>query len=116
MELGWRPIEITPVFSLGQDWIITLEPEGTYESPVYPTGTTVTARIYADSKLTTLKAPPMQEWPGEIDGDLVHFHTEADVGPDTVDAKRYMRIMIVYPGEPLINPFCWAHGKVERDD
>lgn len=115
MELGWRPLDITPIFSLGQDWIVTLEPTPGSVTPVYPSGTHVYARIYADTKRETLLAPPLTEWEGQIVGDNVVFHVEA-TQVDLILPKQYMRIMIVYPGIPVSDPFCWAHGKVERDD
>ena len=115
MELGWRPLEITPIFSLGQDWIVTLEPTPDSVTPVYPSGTHVYARIYADAKRETLLAAPLREWEGQVVGDNVVFHVEA-AETDTVLGKQYMRIMIIYPGTPVQDPFCWAHGKVERDD
>ena len=114
VEMGWRPLRIAPVFSAGQDWIVTLEPKDNSPSP-YPEGTIVTAKLYQDDKLATILAPPLKEWPGEIVGNQVRFHVEAaDV--DTVKAKTYMRVMIDFPGTPQRDPFCWAKGKVVRDD
>lgn len=116
IRLGWEPIPITPIFVYGQDWIVNFEPvEGT-ELPAFPTGTTVTARIYADSKLETLAAAPLKSWPGVIVDDIVTFHVEAADGPNTVAKGTYMRIAIVYPGTPVLDPFVWAKGKVTRDD
>lgn len=117
MDLGWRPLEITPIFSFDQDWIVTLEPEPGSPTLIYPPDTVVYARIYADAKLSTLKAGHMSEWPGSINPltQAVSFHTEAAL-VNLVDNKRYMRIMIIYPGTPVLDPFCWAKGQVERDD
>ena len=54
-------------------------------------------------------------WEGVVDGDLVKFHVEHDE-VDDVPSRAYMRIMIVYPGTPVRDPFCWAKGRVVRDD
>lgn len=119
IELGWRPRKITPVMSYGQDWIIVLTPKAGSVSPVYPPGTLVNAMIYADSKLATIKGPPLDTWPGSIDGDNVVLHTEAarlPYGPNEIVKGNYMRIMIDYPGTPVRDPFCWAKGVCIRDD
>jgi hypothetical protein len=112
IELGWRPIDIAPIFSADQGWTVTFEPKVAPPAPLYPSGTTVTARIYADDKRATILAPPMKEWPATIVGNNVTFSVPP-AETNTVDAKRYMRIMIEYPTG---QPFCWAHGKVEHDD
>lgn len=115
MELGWRPLEITPIFSLGQDWIVTLEPAEGSASPAYPSGTRVYASIFADNRFETLQGDPLTEWEGAIVGDNVVFHVE-HVEVDQIRSKQYMRIMIDYPGTPVRDPFCWAKGRVVRDD
>lgn len=115
IELGWRPILIQPIFVYGQDWIITLEPDEPVTSPVFPEGTTVTARIYADNKYETIAATPLHVWQGQIDADRVVFHVEA-AETNGVARGTYMRISIVYPGTPLLDPFVWATGKVARRD
>ena len=113
VELGWRPLSVTPVFSLGQDWIVTLAPMEGAVSPVYPNGTTVRADLYPNDK--SLEDGPFKVWDGVVDGDLVKFHVEHDE-VDDVPSRAYMRIMIVYPGTPVRDPFCWAKGRVVRDD
>lgn len=115
VEMGWRPIRIAPVFSYGQDWIATLQPVTGTASPVYPDGTTVTVRVYADSKLETIAATPLKTWPATIVGDDVLFHVEA-AETNLVAAGTYMRISVVYPGTPVLDPYVWAKGKVVRDD
>jgi hypothetical protein len=115
VEIGWRPLQISPIFSFGQDWIVTFTPEEGTTSPVYPTGTTITARVYADNKLPTIEGTPLKTWTASIVGDDVRFHVEA-VETNAVAKGMYMRITIVYPGTPEADPYVWATGKVVRVD
>lgn len=115
IELGWDPLPITPIFVYGQDWIVNLEPPEGAESPVFPDGTTVTARVYADSKLETLALAPLKSWPCTIVEDSVRIHVEA-AETNGVAKNTYMRISVVYPGTPVLDPYVWATGKVSRRD
>ncbi len=115
IEIGWRPIPIAPIFAYGQDWIATFEPVEGSPEPVFPDGTTVTAYLYVDNKLETLAGPPLRSWPCQIVDDTVRIHVEA-AETNTVPKNHYLRVAIVYPGTPLVDPFIWAKGKVVRDD
>jgi hypothetical protein len=117
IKLGWEPIPIQPIFVFGEDWIINFEPVDSVDPPVFPDGTTVTARLYANDKLETIAGAPLKSLAGEIvDDAAVRFHVEAADGPNTVAKNTYMRISIVYPGTPVVDAFVWATGKVARRD
>lgn len=117
IKVGWDPIQIEPIFSYGQDWIATFVPTENAETPVFPAGTTVTARMYTDAKLETIAAgAPLKTWPCAIVDDTVRVHVEAADGPNTAARGNYIRISVVYPGTPLVDPYIWVTGKVSRRD
>lgn len=117
IKVGWEPIAIQPIFVYGQDWIANFEPDDDGTDPVFPTGTTITARLYADDKLATIAGTPLKTWACQIvDGRSVRIHVEAADGPNTVARNTYIRVSVVYPGTPLADPFVWLTGKVARRD
>jgi hypothetical protein len=116
---GWAPLPITPVFSLGEDWIVTLAPSDS--AFAWPTGATVTAGVYAPLAGRTPGVPPAYGAPlfsydGQIQPDnSVYFKAES-ADCDQVPAGSIMRVMVALPNTPSSDDYCWAQGKVSRRD
>lgn len=118
IKLGWEPHRIQPIFSKGEDWIVSIEPSPGSESPVWPAGTTVVAVVY--DKDTVLSVPLAQwpvlfEWPAEIIEDVLYFRAESDE-VDQVPSGSLMRIRVSYPNGTERDDFLFAKGTVARDD
>ena len=116
--LGWEPLEITAVFSRGQDWIVTLQPNVTTTATIWPDGTQITVTIYAATTDTTqpLDTWPVEyTWPATVTGNTVYLKA-AYADTDTVEANALIRIHVTLPNTPTDDNYTWAAGYVRRDD
>lgn len=116
--LGWQPILIEPIFSRGQDWIVTLIPACTTDASIWPSGTTITVYVYPS---TTDMSRPLSTWTQQfawaatITGNNVYFKGPfADT--DTVGDGALMRIVVVLPNGDGTDTYVWAQGIVRRLD
>lgn len=107
---GFRPNRVDPLFVKRQDWIVRFEP---YEGdPDYPDGTEVWFRQYEDPLATTEIGVAVQ---GEIVDGGIRFKIESAI-TDDIPKGVYVRIYIKYPNSPTSDDYCFAKGRVQRDD
>lgn len=118
VKLGWKPIAVQPIFSKGQDWIVTIEPIPGSPSPVWPVGTTVVAKIYppdTDTRLPLASWTTQFSWPGVIAGDNLMFKAES-ADADLVLEEALIRIRVSFPNAPTTDDYTYCAGKCVRDD
>jgi hypothetical protein len=118
VELGWEPIPVTVLLSMGQDWIIQLVPQPGSPSPLYPVGTTATVYVYPATTDTTQPVTSwtqLDAWPGIFNGDNVVWKVESSV-TDLIPTGALIRIRIAYVNTPTPDTFNWAKGTVQRND
>lgn len=120
IAVGWTPISIEPILSMGQDWEVTIKPALGSTTPVWPVGATVTAYIYppgTDTHLPVAQWTQLYAWQGTISSDQ---NTVTFKGPytqsDLVPAGALMRIRVVLPNIPTNDNFTWCSGTVVRND
>jgi hypothetical protein len=116
--VGWQPQSIVPIFSFGQDWLVTLRSSD--PSFTWPVGSTVTAFCYPPPPVYTrnpASTGPLFSWAGVISGGDVDFDApSADC--DQVPDHSVLRIMATMPSNSPdgYDSCCWAQGQVCRRD
>jgi hypothetical protein len=116
--LGWQPLDIVAVFSMGQDWIVTLQPVSNTTADIWPDGTTIVVNCYAANTNTAL---PLAQWPLEfawaaVITDNTVYIKASSTATDTVEDGALIRIMVSFPNTPSSDDYCWAKGVVQRRD
>lgn len=115
--LGWEPINIQAIFSMGQDWMVTLK-AATNTTVVWPAETVITASVYPANTDTS---KPVTQWTAEfsvvaaIENNVVYIKVPY-TQTDTVENGAIIIIAVTYPNTPTNDHYNWAIGTVVRRD
>lgn len=123
ITLGWQPIAIQPIFSRGQDWIVTFEPAPAAATPVWPTGAVVIAYVYPATGFPGYSSNAVDDWPvlaawsGSITADRNYLTIKGSyLECDNIPGGSLMRIRVVLLDNPANDNYTWAAGTVIRSD
>jgi hypothetical protein len=115
VPLGWSPININPIFSRGQDWLVTIVQPSTY---AWPDDTTITVSVYSSTTNTSLPITDWVEefrWDATISGNTVYIKAPY-TDTDQVEAGALMRVYVSIPDTPDADNYVWLRGTVTRRD